>query len=160
MISTSYFNQKGIIKSTDYTRGTVKLNLNTEVNKRITVGLSMLAGLSSNDIIGSSGDGAGGNGGSVVRYAFFRNPAIPVRFPDGTFVDKPSAYFGAQIYDSFLGDGYNPIGMEAYNDNNRKDDTFLGTAFFKAKITKSLLFTTNIGIDYRTTNTRRFNASC
>jgi len=159
MISTSYFNQKGIIKSTDYTRGTVKLNLNTEVNKRITVGLSMLAGLSSNDIIGSSGDGAGGNGGSVVRYAFFRNPAIPVRFPDGTFVDKPSAYFGAQIYDSFLGDGYNPIGMEAYNDNNRKDDTFLGTAFFKAKITKSLLFTTNIGIDYRTTNTRRFNAS-
>lgn len=156
IISASYFNQQGIIKSTDYTRGTVRVDLNTEVNKRVTVGVSMLTGLSSNDIIGSSGDGAGGNGGSVVRYAFFRNPAIPVRYPDGTFVDLPSAYFGAQVYNTFLGDGYNPIGMEAYNDNNRKDNTYLGKAYLKVKITKDLKFTSNVGIDYRNTNTRTF----
>ncbi len=159
MISASYFNQQGIIKSTGYTRGTVKVDLNTDVNKRITVGISMLTGFSSTDMIGSSGDGAGGNGGSVVRYAFFRNPAIPIRFPDGTFVDRPSEYFGAQIYDSFLGDGYNPIGMEAYNDNNRKDDSYLGKVYFTVKIAKGLKFTTNVGLDYRNSNTRRFNAT-
>lgn len=157
MLSTSFFDQKGIIQGSGYTRGTAKLDVNNEANKWLTVGMSMQAGLSSNDIIGSSGDGAGGNGGSVIRYAFFRNPAIPIRFENGTYVDRPAEYFGSQIYDSFLGDGYNPIGMADYNDNNRKDDSYLGSAHFIAKITDKLKFTTNLGIDYRNSNTRRFN---
>jgi len=157
LISSSLFDQQGIIKGTGYTRGTVRLSVNSDVNKWLTVGMSMLAGTSSNDIIGSSGDGYGGNGGSVIRYAFFRNPAIPVRFADGTFVDRPAEYFGQQVFDSFLGDGYNPIGMSAYNDNNRKDDSYLGKAYFTAKITDKLKFTTNLGMDYRNTTLRRFN---
>jgi TonB-linked SusC/RagA family outer membrane protein len=157
LISTSYFNQKGIIAGSGYTRGTARLDVNTEAAKWLTVGVSMLVGISSNDIIGSSGDGAGGNGGSVIRYAFFRNPAIPVRFADGTFVDRPAEYFGNQKYDSFLGDGYNPIGMTAHNENNRRDDSYLGKAYFTAKITDKLKFTTNLGIDYRNTFSRRFS---
>jgi TonB-linked SusC/RagA family outer membrane protein len=157
LLSTSFFDQKGIIKNTGYTRGTVRLDVNTEASQWLEVGLSMLAGMSSTDIIGSSGDGAGGNGGSVVRYAFFRNPAIPVKFDDGRYVDRPAEYFGAQIYDSFLGDGYSPIGMADYNDNNRRDDNYLGKAYFVAKITKQLKFTTNLGMDYRNSNSRRFN---
>ncbi|MCK9398740.1 MAG: TonB-dependent receptor [Bacteroidales bacterium] len=157
MISSSFFDQKGIIKSTGYTRGTARLDVNTNVNKWLTVGLSMLAGISSNDIIGSSGDGYGGNGGSVIRYAFFRNPAIPIRFEDGTYVDRPAEYFGRQVYDSFLGDGYNPIGMTAHNDNNRKDDSYLGKAYFTANLTKKLKFTTNFGMDYRNSFSRRFD---
>jgi len=159
MISGSYFDQKGIVQNTGYTRGTVRLDLNTEVNKWLTVGVSMLAGTSSNDIIGSSGDGLGGNGGSVVRYAFFRNPAIPIRFDDGRYVDRPSGYFGNSIYDSFLGDGYNPIGMADYIENNLKDNSYLGKAYFIAKISEKIKFTTNFGLDTRNRDTRRFNRS-
>lgn len=157
ILSTSFFDQKGIIKGSGYTRGTARLDVNTEASKWLTIGMSMLAGISSTDIIGSSGDGAGGNGGSVIRYAFFRNPAIPVRFDDGHYVDRPAEYFGDQKFDSFLGDGYNPIGMSDYNDNNRKDDSYLGKAYFIAKLSKKLKFTTNIGMDYRNSNSRRFN---
>ena len=157
MISISFFDQKGIIKGSGYTRGTARLDVNTTANKWLTVGLNMLAGISSNDIIGSSGDGYGGNGGSVIRYAFFRNPAIPIRFPDGTYVDRPAEYFGRQVFDSFLGDGYNPIGMSYYNDNNRKDDSYLGKVYFTAALTKKLKFTTNFGMDYRNSFSRRFN---
>jgi len=157
MISSSYFNQQGIVNNTGYSRGTARIDVNSDVSKWLTVGLSMLAGVSNNDIIGSSGDGYGGNGGSVVRYAFFRNPAIPVKFEDGTFVDRPAEYFGAQVYDSYLGDGYNPIGMAEYNDNNRKDDSYLGKAYFKAKVYKDLSFTTNFGMDYRSSDSRRFS---
>jgi TonB-linked SusC/RagA family outer membrane protein len=157
MISTSLFDQKGIVKGSGYTRGTIRLDVNTEASKWLTIGVNMLAGISSNDMIGSSGDGAGGNGGSVVRYAFFRNPAIPVRFEDGRFVDRPAEYFGAQKYDSFLGDGYNPIGMSTLNDNNRKDDSYMGKAYFIAKITPELKFTTNVGVDYRNSFSRRFS---
>jgi len=167
-ISSSFFDQKGIIKSTGYTRGTARLDLNTKVSKWLTGGMSMLVGISSNDNIGSSGDGAGGNGGSVIRYAFFRNPAIPVQFANGTYVDRPAEYFSqaygipmedAQIFDSFLGDGYNPIGMTANNDNNRKDDSYLGKVYFTAKITEKLNFTTNLGMDYRNSFSRQFSPS-
>lgn len=156
LLSTSYFNQKGIIAGSGYSRGTARLDVNTSASKWLTVGISMLVGISSTDIIGSSGDGAGGNGGSVIRYAFFRNPAIPVRFADGTFVDRPSEYFGLPIYDSYLGDGYNPIGMAELNDNNRRDDSYLGKAYFVAKISEKLKFTTNFGVDYRNSFSRRF----
>ncbi|NVO21524.1 MAG: TonB-dependent receptor [Bacteroidetes bacterium] len=157
LISTTYFKQQGIIKSTDYSRGTVSINVNTEASKWLTIGLSMLAGISNNNVIGSSGDGAGGNGGSVIRYAFFRNPAIPVQFENGTYVDRPAEYFGSQIYDSFLGDGYNPIGMTAYNDNNQKRDSYLGKTYIIAKLTDKLKFTTNFGMDYSSSSSRRFS---
>ncbi len=158
LISTSIFDQKGIVKGTGYSRGTVRVDLNTEASKWLTVGVNMLGGVTSTDMIGSSGDGAGGNGGSVVRYAFFRNPAIPIRFDNSSkFVDRPAEYFGAQKFDSFLGDGYNPIGMSEYNDNNRKDDSYLGKAYFIAKITPELKFTTNVGVDYRSSYSRKFS---
>jgi len=156
LISTSLFDQKGIIKGSGYSRGTLRADVNTEASKWLTVGANMLAGISSTDIIGSSGDGAGGNGGSVVRYAFFRNPAIPIQFPNGTYVDLPSEYFGDQKFNSFLGDGYNPIGMSAHNDNNRKDNSFMGKVYFIAKITPELKFTTNAGLDYTNSNSRQF----
>lgn len=157
LFSGSLFSQQGIIKNTGYTRGTARVDVNSKINKWLSAGLSMLTGISDNDIIGSSGDGYGGNGGSVVRYAFFRNPAIPVRFPDGRFVDRPAEYFGAQVYDSYLGDGYNPVGMAELNDNNIKADSYLGKAYLKAAITKELSATVNYGIDYRNSYARRFN---
>lgn len=157
IISGSLFSQLGIIKNTGYTRGTARVDVNTKVNKWLSSGLSMLTGISNNDIIGSSGDGYGGNGGSVVRYAFFRNPAIPVRFPDGRFVDRPAEYYGAQVYDSYLGDGYNPVGMAELNDNNMKSDSYLGKAYLKAQINNEFSVTTNYGIDYRNSYSRRFS---
>jgi len=166
VISSVLFDQKGLIKGSGYSRGNFRLDLNTEASKWLTVGVNMLAGISKRDIIGSSGDGSGGNGGSVIRYAFFRTPAIPIRFqndtpgiPNGTFVDLPSEYFGDQKYNTFLGDGYNPIGMAYKNDNNEKDNSYLGKAYIIAKITKDLKFTTNVGLDYRDAFTRRFNPS-
>jgi TonB-linked SusC/RagA family outer membrane protein len=156
LISTSLFDQKGIIRNTGYSKGTARVEANSDVSKWLTLGMSMMAGISSNDIIGSSGDGAGGNGGSVVRYALFRTPAIPIRFPDGHYVDRPAEYFGEQRFDSFLGDGYNPIGMADYNDNNQKDDSFLGKVSLILKPAKGLTFTTNYGMDYRSSIHRQF----
>ncbi len=156
-ISGSLFSQEGIIKNTGYTRGTARVDVNSKVNKWLSAGISMLTGISNNDIIGSSGDGYGGNGGSVVRYAFFRNPAIPVRFPDGRFVDRPAELYGAQVFDSYLGDGYNPVGMAELNDHNVKADSYLGKAYLKAQVNKEISLTTNYGIDYRNSFTRRFS---
>lgn len=157
IMAGSFFDQRGVVQNTGYSRVSVNTNVNTELSRFITTGLSLLAGHSSTDIIGSSGDGYGGNGGSVVRYAFFRNPAIPIKFPDGTWVDRPAEYFGNQVYDSFLGDGYNPIGMAQLNDHNRKEDNLLAKWLLDVNFAKDLKWTTNAGLDYRNSYTRRFN---
>jgi len=157
VMAGSYYDQQGVIQNTGYSRASVNANVSTEVSRYITTGISLLAGHSSTDIIGSSGDGYGGNGGSVIRYAFFRNPAIPIRYPDGSWVDRPAEYFGEQVYDSFLGDGYNPIGMAQLNDHNRQDDNLLGKLMVDVNLLKDLKWTTNLGIDYRNSYTRRFN---
>ena len=157
VMAGSYYDQRGVIQNTGYSRASVNANMNTEISRHVTTGLSLLAGHASTDIIGSSGDGYGGNGGSVVRYAFFRNPAIPIKFPDGTWVDRPAEFFGNQVYDSFLGDGYNPIGMAQLNDHNRQDDNLLGKYMLEINFTDLLKWTTNAGLDYRNSYTRRFN---
>lgn len=157
IMAGSFFDQRGVIQNTGYSRVSVNTNVNTEINRFITTGLSLLAGHSSTDIIGSSGDGYGGNGGSVIRYAFFRNPAIPMKFPNGTWVDRPAEYFGNQVYDSFLGDGYNPIGMAQLNDHNRKEENLLAKWLLDVNFAKDVKWTTNVGLDYRNSFTRRFN---
>jgi hypothetical protein len=102
------------------------------------------------DIIGSSGDGAGGNGGSVIRYAFFRTPAISIYDANGDFVDKPDDF-------QFFGDGYNPVGMVAYNNNERLINRLFGKFFVEIDLLKDLKFTSNVGVDYSKQNQRRFD---
>jgi TonB-linked SusC/RagA family outer membrane protein len=47
--------------------------------------------------------------------------------------------------------------MTAHNDNNLRDDSYLGKAYFTAKIADDLKFTTNLGADYRNSFSRRFS---
>jgi TonB-dependent starch-binding outer membrane protein SusC len=77
LISGNLFQQEGIITGSDYRRYSGRVNLTSQVNDFIRLGTNINIARSDNDIIGSSGDGFGGNGGSVVRYALFRTPAIP-----------------------------------------------------------------------------------
>ncbi len=93
---------------------------------------------------------AGGNGGSVIRYALFRTPAIPIYDSPGVFSDKPDAY-------TMLGDGYNPVAMLAYNNNKLIADRIFGKAFIELTIMKGLTFTSNVGVDITNSNQRRFD---
>ncbi|MBT1687986.1 SusC/RagA family TonB-linked outer membrane protein [Dawidia soli] len=149
-ISGNYFGQEGIIKGSDYDRISGRVNLSTEVKPWLRTGINLNLSKEKTDIIGSSGDGAGGNGGSVVRYAFFRTPAIPVYDATGSFVDKPDDF-------QFFGDGYNPGGMLAYNNNERLTNRLFGKFFVEIDLLKDLKFTSNVGLDYSKQNQRRFD---
>jgi TonB-linked SusC/RagA family outer membrane protein len=150
LLSGSYFSQDGIINASDYTRITGRVNVTTEVKKWLSAGVNMNVSGATQDIIGSSGDGAGGNGGSVVRYAYFRSPAIPIRDSTGNFIDKPVRY-------DLFGDGYNPVGMLAYNQNKKITDRIFGKFFLTARPIEGLTITSNLGLDFQSINTRRFD---
>src|SRR6218665_3109176 len=142
----NYFKQQGIIKASDYERITGKVNLSAQITDHVRTGFNLNIAQGKTDIIGSSGDGAGGNGGGIVRYAFFRNPALPVYNKDGAFQDLiPPRNVSGKSYNfsDIFGDGYNPVGMLAFNSNRKTNSQLFGRYFWEFKLAKGLLFNSN-----------------
>ena len=149
-ISGNYFDQQGIIKSSSNNRLSSRFNIETDVKKWLKTGVNLNLTKTTTDLIGSSGDGAGGNGGSVIRYAFFRTPAITIYDANGDYTDKPDRY-------DLFGDGYSPVGMLAYNSNKKISNRLFGKIFVDITPFKDFKFTSNIGIDFTSANQRRFD---
>ncbi|MEQ9302442.1 MAG: TonB-dependent receptor [Marinoscillum sp.] len=150
LLSVTYYDQEGIIIGSDYDRLSGRINLNTSMNEWFSTGLNLNISRSNRNIIGSSGDGAGGNGGSIVRYAFFRTPAIPIYDASGDFVDLPQ-------YPGFFGDGYNPVGLANYADNKKTTDRYFGKVFGVIHFAENLKLTSNFGFDSEDGLQRRFD---
>lgn len=157
LISLSYYDQDGIILNTDYNRVNLRTNLKSDVKDWLQVGLNMNASSSSQRRVSSSGDGAAGEGGSVVRYALFRNPAIPVTDANGNYVDLPGEYYGNSIYNSFFGDGYNPVGLAENTDMTNKVRSLLVSGNAMIKLPANFFIKGVFGVDYNSTRARTFN---
>jgi len=150
IVSGNMFEQEGIIIGSSYERYSGRMSLNSKINERIRIGSNINMSRSDNDIIGSSGDGFGGNGGSVVRYALFRTPPIPIYDDDGTFVDLPT-------HPGFFGDGYNPVGLANKMNNNNRENRIFGDFNTQIEILSNLHFSGTYGLDRTDFFRRRFN---
>ncbi len=160
LASATYYDQDGIIKNSSYDKISGRGNITYQTTKWLKLGLNLAGGKAKTHSVPSSGDGYGNDeGGSVVRYAFMRNPAIPTYNSTGGFIDLPSEYFGASIYDSFFGTGYNPVGVAKMADRVKDEDTFLGKISAEVKLPYSTIWTTNYGIDYYKSNFDVYNAT-
>jgi len=157
LFSASYYNQEGIIKNTNYDRISIRSNVNSEVKKWLKLGLNISGGVSNNRYVSSSGDGYVSDGGSVVRYALFRNPAIPVYDNSNNYVDLPSEYYGNSVYNSFFGDGYSPEGLVANTDMTKKTKTLLASGNSILTFKKNLFLKTTYGVDYKQNIGRVYN---
>ncbi|MGO4816898.1 SusC/RagA family TonB-linked outer membrane protein [Flavobacterium sp. W22_SRS_FP1] len=148
--SGGYFDQEGILLESSYARANAKFSMNTAVKSWLNIGLNLNVYSDENNIVGSSGDGFGGNGGSAIRYAFFRTPAIPIYDSEGVFVDRPERT-------DFFGDGYNPVGVLQNTDNVRKNNGLFGDVNFKFDLSDDLFVISTIGVDRSSFKQRRFN---
>ncbi len=90
-----------------------------------------------------------GNGGSVVRYALFRDPAIPVYSSPGLYSDLPQ-------YPGFFGDGYNPVGLANNTNNIEKQFRGFGDVYAEYKIAPNLFFKSDFGGDVFVTRDKTF----
>jgi TonB-dependent starch-binding outer membrane protein SusC len=71
-ISGNYFDQKGIIINSDFTRYSGRVNVNRSVNQNLNIGTHLTVNRSVNNTIRSSTDGGGGTG--VVLGALMMSP--------------------------------------------------------------------------------------
>ncbi len=139
-VSGNYFKQDGIVLNSWYERYSLRSKLNVELTDRMNIGVNVNLSYSNKNAVGSSGDGYGGNGGSVIRYALFRTPAIPIYNADGSYSDLPAD-------PGFFGDGYNPVALAEYTDNTEKQFRVFGDIFAEYKILKNLKFKSDLGTD-------------
>jgi TonB-linked SusC/RagA family outer membrane protein len=150
LLSGNYFNQKGIVLNSGFDRYSLRANMDINVTKRLKVSTNINMLYSQRNIVGSSGDGYGGNGGSVVRYALFRTPAIPIYDQNGEFTDLPDN-------PQFFGDGYNPVALAMKMDNKEKRYRVFGNTYLEYTIFKDLKFKSDGGLNFDVVNQKRFN---
>ena len=150
LISASHFGQEGIIINSNYKRTTGKVSISSDAYDWLTLGTNINISDDENRITGSSGDGFGGNGGSIVRYAFFRTPAIPVRDENNEYVDLPD-------FPGFFGDGYNPVGLANNQNNIRKGSRVFGDLNANIRMGENLNLVSTLGLDKANFIQRRFD---
>ncbi len=156
LISGNYFDQKGIILNSGYKRYALRTSLDTDIGKgpngngRFKIGTNLNLNYGVRDIVGSSGDGYGGNGGSIVRYALFRSPAIAIYDQNGNYTDLPAS-------PALFGDGYNPVGLAQKQDNTETQYRAFGNLYAEWQITRFLRFRTDGGLDMNILNRKIFN---
>ncbi len=149
-ISANYLKQDGIILNSNYERYSMLSKLTVELTDKLNVANNINISYSNKNSIGSSGDGYGGNGGSVVRYALFRTPAIPVYDSAGVYSDLPA-------YPGFFGDGYNPVALASKTDNKEYQYRIFTNVYAEYKITRNFKFKSDLGLDAIFADNKRFD---
>jgi len=158
LIGGGYLQQEGIILNSNYSRLNFRTVVSTQAKDWLKIGTSLNFSYSNRDIIGASGDGYGGNGGSVIRYGLFRTPPVPVYEPNGAYSDLPmfEGYPRAAL-NTWFGDGYNPVGLANKYDWTADVYRLFGNIFADFKIIEGLDFRTDFGIDLPIAVEKRFN---
>jgi len=136
-ISTSYFDQQGILIGTDFNRFNVKTNLESTVNSKLNVGLNINA--SASNTIG---------GGSITSLLYLP-PTVPVR-------DANGVYTFVSPYESAIS---NPIATLALQTNESKKYRALGTVFGEYKILEGLKAKVLFGTDIITNKSNNYTPS-
>lgn len=127
LLSFDYFNQEGIVKSSDLDRYSLRFNLDSQLSERFRIGGSSTGSYVETNRVNSS------SLSSMLTTA----PNLPVKQPDGTYTQFNN-----------LGIGFNnPIGLLYQYKNLNKNFRALGNIYANLEILKGLNFKTSWGID-------------
>lgn len=133
-LSAGFFQQKGVIKGSEYQRFTLRLNNDYKVLDNVIIGhnLSAAFSLKSND------------DPSVVGQAYRLSPVITPYDAEGNFSDSQNSSTG------------NPLATLAYLNNSVRDDRMTGNVFLNWTVIDGLSFRTSFGVDYLNRRERIF----
>ena len=131
MISTNYYSEKGIVKTSDYGRFTTRINLSNKIAKWLTLNTSLSYTNENRDIVPEGQDG-------VLKRSLNQNPLV--------FTYNTAGYYTED----------HPIAMLARNHNNFTSDNLSVNADLMAKITKSLTYQFKVSSISAFTNQKKF----
>jgi len=148
--SLSYYNQNGITDRSSLKRYNYRLNLD-HTSGKLTLGVQSAVGFSRNNYIESEASVSLANPFAAAYLA------LPFEKPydaNGKIITSGTAgQYNFPIYDSRLGSN----ALDRYQSTSNLQNQFKGTVAFNAayEIAKGLKLKSNLGIDFRETNTER-----
>jgi TonB-linked SusC/RagA family outer membrane protein len=141
LVSGNYFNQDGIVITSNFKRYTSRINLDAHISNRLKVGSNFTVSRSLNNSVNEIG------AGGVVGAAVSVSPASPVFAADGTY----------QLLNVGPGSGFstfaNPVAVARTSTNLLTSDRVLGNIFGEVQIMEGLSARISVGADIL--NTRR-----
>lgn len=143
--SFNYVNQEGIVKNTSFERLGARLNLKSDINAHLKIGMNVTGSYMKDHFV-ANGFGVNENAG-VMYVAYNYDPTVPVKDEDGKYALSPILTLD------------NPValqeGMTSYSDTYR----ILASAFAEYHITKDLFLRLNLGTDFMNESRKNFVSS-
>lgn len=133
MISFNYFDQKGVVKNSNFTRFSGRANISQEINRIFTYGINATISYVKNTNVPLGKEDFENSG--LINSALAYDPTIPVKDNKGKYVISP-----------YMTTVPNPVSMLEISDYT-KNTRFLINGFLEANILKGLTAKLNMGID-------------
>ena len=128
-VAVGYINQEGIVKNSNFDRGSIRINLDRELTTKLKIGVNMSAVMSKNKAAMQSST-IGDVSMSVVRGALSSRPLISPYTADD------------ELDQSYSG---NPLTLVTMADDQNRVTTVLANLFVEYTIMKGLVFKVNGG---------------
>lgn len=163
LLSTGYYRQNGIViyDNDKYQRLNFRVNINSNLNKRLRVGSNLQLSNESRDRLSSRGDAPG-----IIRHALLRPPVLsvykdpsdPTYSEKDPFTDLPFYKPNRTFEDSKYEKTSNPVALAYFTDDNASKFKTFGNAFVELGILsdQSLKFRSNVGLDLNFNHTKAF----
>lgn len=154
--SGSWFGQQGIIKGSDYSRFTGRLNTSYQAFPWLKIGenISFMASVARNTY--ESGDNSESAGANIISAAFAMAPWDPTRYPEGT-VNRKGVDMGGKISaGSNFKNVTNPLSMIEYSHPKTRNERFVGSVYIDLTPVKHFILHSSYNFDYRITTDKSF----
>lgn len=139
-VSTNYSDERGTIIGSDFTRGSLRLNLDQDVTEKLRVTPSLYVTRTQSNRVNTE---EGGDGDNIMLNAFMAPPILTPRDENGNFTP------GTELkqFPFSPGSGDNPVALALENLNRLTSDRILGNVSARYELTEGLSVKVLAGID-------------
>lgn len=144
LVSGNYFDEAGIITGSDFQRGSVRLNLDQEINDRFKMSGRFFVSRSINNEVDDNG---------ILESALNSVPFLPVYNPDGSYVNAATL----KQYSFSPSSGDNAVALAQERLDQRKIDRLLGNVTGSYTLLEGLTLNVLLGVDQLGTKRDYYN---
>lgn len=148
-VSGGYLNQKGIILNSGMKRYSFRINVDSQVHKRVRVGANLTPSYVTNDLVNAEGNW---QAGGIVQSAITAAPFMKPYDSEGNYTKITGLGIGTSEVD-------NPVKLARESYYKQGTLRLLGTAFAEMTILDGLTFKTLVGTDLRSFKENIFSPS-
>ncbi|WP_162996258.1 TonB-dependent receptor [Mucilaginibacter celer] len=147
LFSMGFFDQRGTVLNTGFRRYSIKGNMDADIAKNLTVGLSIAPTYSQRNLQQTDGHFLT----AALSQAYLESPLVPVKRPDGSYthvIGSPGTF-----------QNNNPVSALVNTTNMYKDFRTLANTYITWQPIKGLDIKSTFGVDYQNSNGDYFRPS-